>query len=282
MSGLDVTDATFDSEVVETSRTRPVVVDFWAPWCAPCRALKPILEKLAAERDGEFVLAKMNTDENPETAARFGIRGIPAVKAFRDGKVAAEFTGAVPESAVRAFLGKILPTPGEKLRLAAAAALAAGDAEAAEAGLGDALRAEPSLHEARVDLAELLVARGAWDDADATLADVPEHERDGRAQGLASRIALWRAARALPGAGVLRARLEGAPGDLATRLQLAERHAADGEFEAALEQLLEVVRADRGPAREKARATMLRVFTLAEGDAALVGRYRRLLASALN
>jgi putative thioredoxin len=282
MSGMDVTDATFERDVLRASRTLPVVVDFWAPWCAPCRALKPVLEKLAAEHEGEFVLAKMNTDENPQTAARFGIRGIPAVKAFRDGTVAGEFTGAVPESAARAFLKEILPTSGEKLRQAAAAALAAGDADAAEARLREALQADPGLHPARVDLAELLVAREAWGDADAALSEVPEHERDERAQRLASRIALWRAARELPSAAELRPQLERAPGDPAPRLRLAERLAADGEFEAALEELLEVVRADRGPARETARRTMLQVFTLAAADPALVGRYRRLLASALN
>jgi putative thioredoxin len=282
MSAKDVTDATFDSDVVEASRALPVVVDFWAPWCAPCRALAPILEKLAAEHAGEFVLAKMNTDRNPDTAARFGIRGIPAVKAFRDGQVAAEFTGAVPESAARAFLKKILPGRGEKLRQAAAAALAGGDADAAEARLREALEAEPRLHAARVDLAELLVARDAWDDAGAALAELPEHERDERAMRLASRIALRTASRDLPGAAELRARLERAPGDLSLRQRLAERLAADGEFEAALEQLLEVVRAGGGPARDAARRTMLSVFTLAAADPALVGRYRRLLASALN
>jgi putative thioredoxin len=282
MSGKDVTDATFESEVLEASRALPVVVDFWAPWCAPCRALQPVLEKLAAEHDGEFVLAKMNTDENPGTAARFGIRGIPAVKAFRDGKVAAEFTGAVPESAARTFLTQILPAAGEKLRRAAAAALAGGDADAAEALLRDALEAEPGLHAARVDLAELRVARDAWADAEAALSPVPEHERDERAQRLASRIALSQTARELPAAAELRAKLERAPGDSGLRLRLAERHAADGEFEAALEHLLEVVRAERGSAREAARRTMLRVFALAEGDPGLVGRYRRLLGSALN
>ncbi len=282
MSGKDVTDATFESDVIEASRTQPVVVDFWAPWCAPCRALKPVLEKLAAEHQGEFVLAKLNTDENPETATRFGIRGIPAVKAFRDGRVAAEFTGAVPESSARAFLRGILPTPGDKLRLAASAALAAGDSGADEARLREALQAEPGLQAARVDLAELLIAREAWPDAEALLAELPEHERDDRARKLASRIELWRVARELPDAAELRRRLEAAPGDPGARLRLAERHAADGDFEAALEQLLEVVRAGRGPERETARRTMLRAFALAEGDADLVVRYRRLLASALN
>jgi putative thioredoxin len=278
----DVTDATFDAEIVEASHRVPVVVDFWAPWCAPCKALAPILEKLAAEHEGAFVLAKLNTDENPQTSSRFGIRGIPAVKGFSEGKVAAEFTGAVPESAVRAFLKRILPTPGEKLRRAAAAALAQGDADTAERRLRDALAAEPQLHAARVDLAELLVAREAWPDADEVLSEVPDHERDDRAQELASRIALWKAARALPTAAELRAQLGRTPGDPALRLRLAERLAADGEFEAALEQLLEVIRGDRGPAREAARKTMLQVFALAGGDPELVGRYRRLLASSLN
>jgi putative thioredoxin len=278
----DVTDASFDTEVVEASRRLPVVVDFWAPWCGPCRALAPVLEKLAAEREGEFVLAKLNTDENPQTAARFAIRGIPAVKAFRDGKVAAEFTGVVPESAARAFLGRVLPTPGEKLREAAAAALALGDSGTAESRLRDALRAEPGLAAARLDLAELLISRGAWAEADLLLSDLPAHDRDGRAEQLASRISLWRAARTLPAASELREQLERTPGDPALELKLAERHAADGDFEAALERLLEVVCGARGDLRESARKTMLRVFVLAEADPELVGRYRRLLASALH
>ena len=282
MSGKDVTDTSFESDVIEASRRLPVVVDFWAPWCAPCRALKPVLEKLAAEHEGEFVLAKLNTDENPDTAARFGIRGIPAVKAFRDGKVAAEFTGAVPESSARAFVGSILPTPGDKLRVAASAAIAAGDPQAAEARLREALHAEPALQAARVDLAELLIAREARPDAEALLSELPEHERDDRAQNLASRVELWRAARELPDAAELRRRLDAAPGDPDARLRLAERLAADGDFEAALEQLLDVVRAVRGPARDTARRTMLRMLVLAAGDSDLVARYRRLLASALN
>jgi len=279
---IDVTDSTFESEVIEASRHIPVVVDFWAPWCGPCRVLKPILEKLAAEYEGRFVLAKLNTDENPGTAARFAIRSIPAVKAFRDGNVAAEFMGALPESAVRAFLQSILPSRAEKLRAAAQAALSAGDFETAESRLREALKEDPALAAARLDLIEILIARQAWPEADLVLAELPEHERDGRAARLGSRIALWKSTQALPTAGHLAAELERSPGNLSLRLRLAERRAGEGEFEPALEQLLEVVRSDRGVHREAARKTMLQVFELAASDDELVRRYRRLLASELH
>src|SRR4051794_13685948 len=103
---VDITAENFQKEVLEASRQAPVVIDFWAPWCAPCRALAPILEKLAEAYEGRFILAKLNTDELPELAQQFGIRGIPNVKAVVDGKIAGEFTGAIPESRVRAFLDK--------------------------------------------------------------------------------------------------------------------------------------------------------------------------------
>jgi putative thioredoxin len=278
----DVTDATFETEVIEASHRVPVVVDFWAPWCGPCRALTPILEKLAAEHDGKFVLAKLNTDENPQTASRFAIRSIPAVKAFRDGKVAAEFMGAVPESAARAFLARVMPTPGEVLRAQATKALSQGDFETAESRLREALRAQPDLHAARLDLAELLIARQAWSEADLLLSELPEHERDERARQLAARVALWKAARDLPSAAELLSAPARSPGDLSARLRLAQRQAADGDFRPALEQLLEVVRGDRGSLRDVARKTMLQIFSLAGGDAELIARYRRLLASELH
>ncbi|NUQ56805.1 MAG: thioredoxin, partial [Dehalococcoidia bacterium] len=110
----DVTDDTFASEVLTESSKRPVVVDFWAPWCGPCRVLGPIIERVAAEYGGSVVLAKLNTDENPETSMAYGIQGIPAVKAFRNGKVVAEFTGAIPEARVRAFFQQLAPGPADQ------------------------------------------------------------------------------------------------------------------------------------------------------------------------
>ena len=111
---LDVTDASFATDVLELSKTKPVVVDFWAPWCGPCRVLGPIIEKVAAEQNGEVQLVKLNTDENPRTAQEYRIQGIPAVKAFRDGRVIVEFTGAIPEPQVRSFFAKLAPTAAER------------------------------------------------------------------------------------------------------------------------------------------------------------------------
>src|SRR5215218_2804378 len=117
MSVIDVDKTNFEALVIEGSKQVPVLVDFWAPWCAPCRALGPILEKLAAEYDGRFVLAKINSDENPALAARYGVRGIPNVKAFVAGEVIDEFSGALPESAVRQFIDNIIPSPADELRM---------------------------------------------------------------------------------------------------------------------------------------------------------------------
>jgi putative thioredoxin len=272
----------FERDVIEASRTQPVVVDFWAPWCGPCRVLKPILEKLAKEYAGKFVLVKLNTDEHPEPAARYGVRGIPNVKAFVDGEVANEFVGALPESGVRAFLDSLVPSKAEKLRRAAAQALAEGDFEDAEAKLRDAISLEPASAAARLELAELLAARGDMAGAEEAIAKVPEYESSDRLDALRARVAGWRTVQGLPSADALADRIAADPADLGARLALGERLAVEARYESAMKELLEVVRRDRGALREQARQTLLRVFSLASGDPDLVREYRRQLASALN
>jgi putative thioredoxin len=278
---FDTDTAAFERDVLEASREVPVVVDFWAPWCAPCRVLKPVLEKLAQEYQGRFRLAKLNTDEHPQIAGEYGVRGIPNVKAFVDGEMVAEFTGALPESQVRQFLEKLIPSPAQQLRRAAREEAWAGRAEAAEAKLREALALDERLHAARVDLAEVLLARGDADAAAEALDAVPEHERGDPWQQLAARVEVARKALALPDAATLRAAVAARPGDLEARLALAERLVADGAHADALEAYLEVVRRDREALRDRARLGMLAVFRLA-ADAELVSGYRRRLAAELN
>jgi putative thioredoxin len=278
---FDTATESFENDVLKASERVPVLVDFWAPWCAPCRALKPILEKLAGEYQGKFLLAKVNSDEHPQLSARFGVRGIPNVKAFFDGKLADEFTGALPEAGVRAFVERLIPTPGEKLRRTARALVTQGDFDEAERHLRSALELEPANHAVRLDLVELLLAKNSHAEADETFAPIPERERDERADRLYSVLDLWKRSQQLPALEELEAKLAANPDDLPSRLTLGERLVADKRYEPALAALLEVVRRDRGALRSSARKLMVEVFTLAENEAALVGEYRKLLAGAL-
>ena len=172
----DVTDATFERDVLERSRQVPVVVDLWAPWCGPCRTLGPILEKVVGETGGAVELVKVNVDENPRVAATFGVRSIPAVYALRDRQIIDQFIGALPESAVRQFVAGLAPAPSEADRL-----VEAGD----EASLRAALELEPDHPGAVVGLARLLVEQGDGERALALLARVPETAEVRRVAALA-------------------------------------------------------------------------------------------------
>ena len=271
----------FERDVLQASQKVPVLVDFWAPWCAPCRVLKPVLEKLAAEYRGSFLLAKVNSDEHPQLAAQFGVRGIPNVKAFVDGKLADEFTGALPESGVRAFIDRLIPTPGEKLRRTARALVIQGGFDEAEQHLRSALEMEPDNRAVRLDLVELLLAKNSHAEAEQFFAPIPERERDERGDRLYSVLALWKHSQQLPPVETLEARLAADPDDLSARLALGERLIAEKQYEPALAALLEVVRKDRGALRTSARKLMVDVFQLAEDRDELVSEYRKLLAGAL-
>jgi len=251
---IDVNDADFDRLVIERSRSLPVVVDFWAEWCAPCRALGPVLEQGVTDRAGRVELAKVDVDANQGVAARYQVQGIPAVKAFRNGQVASEFTGALPPAEVERFLDALVPSEAEEL---AATAVASGD----ETGLRAVLAQEPGQVEAAVTLARLLLARG--EAAEALEVLEPVAGSDFMAAGLAARAQL---------------ELEDGTGQLAIAFIAWD----DGEHERALELLQEAVAARSDPdRRDLLRRVMVGMFTELGVDSELARRHRRRLAAAL-
>ncbi len=243
--GLDVSEATFEREVVERSRSTPVVVDFWAEWCGPCRTLTPALEAAEAARDGKVVLAKVDVDANQALAARFDVQGIPAVKAFRDGKIAGEFVGAVPKAKVEELFDSLVPSRADEL-------IAAGD----ELSLREAAELEPRRADVAVALARKRLERGAEDDA---LAAVEGHEADFAADGIAARIALSKA-------GVATAAFE----------------ALDrGDRQVALDELIDAFPAADEDTREQLRRAVVGILAGLPPDDPTAREYRRRLATTL-
>ncbi len=274
---LDVGLADFQQHVLDESKHRPVVVDFWAPWCGPCKSLKPVLEKLAAEYGGRFLLAKVNSDDNQELASRYGVRGIPSVKAFVNGAMVDEFSGALPEGEVRAFLDRLIPSPAEELRAQAAGLRAAGDLSAALQTLAEASRVDPAHLGVRLDAAEIMLDLGEADEARRLIASVPD-DADPRVAQLKARLQFM----GVEGEDVatLTAQVAANENDLAARLKLANLLVAAGQHEAGMDQLLEIVRRDRGFEDDIGRKTLLAVFDLL-GGGEVVSRYRRQLSSLL-
>jgi len=277
-----VTDADFDQAVIEGSRQTPVVVDFWAPWCGPCRMLTPVLEKLAEEYQGKFVLAEVNADENPALSQRYAVRSIPSVMAFVDGEPVDQFLGAQPESGVREFLDRLLPTAGELLAREAAEQRAGGNLEAALDLLNQAAALEPNNELVLADLVETLLDLNrveAARKAGATLRPLrATHHRT--AQALA-RLDLADDGTQEANAAALEARIKSDPDDLAARLALAKLYARSHSYEQALEHLLEMLRRDRTFGGDIARKTMVALFDLLGNEHPLVRRYRKELAAVL-
>lgn len=282
---MDTTLATFENDVIVASQQAPVLVDFWAPWCGPCRTLGPMLEKLEAEYQGAFRLVKVNSDESPELAQHFNIRSIPYVVAFVDGQPVDQFVGVLPEPQLRAFIDALLPNPAESERRAAFQAIDEGRRDDAYGHLQAALAYDPGFDDVRLDRIELLIEDDRIDDAKAEIERVSPKIAQGldtRYNAIKTRLDAVEVAAELPPPEELSTRIENNEADLDARFDLANWFIAEKRYEPALEQLLEIVRRDRAYKDDAGRKTMLSVFDLASGRPELVSAWRRKLSAALN
>ena len=279
---IDATLSSFERDVIEASMEAPVLVDFWAPWCGPCKALGPLLERLERDYAGRWKLVKVNSDANPELAASFNLRSIPYTVAFVDGNAVAQFLGAQPEAYVRAFLDRLIPNPGEMEHRAAREAITRGQTGIAEQYLRNALALDPANDGARLDMVNILLEYGDMSGA-RTQFDIlsASAEQQSTYEAVRTRLDAAERAATLPSAQELAQRIDIEPADLQARLGLAEIEIARGAFRAALEQLLEIVRRDRAFGDDVGRQKMLAVFEMAAGDPDLVSEYRSKLSSVL-
>ncbi|MEA2002491.1 MAG: thioredoxin [Actinomycetota bacterium] len=271
----DVTEADFQQAVLQKSHEVPVVVDFWAEWCGPCRTLGPALEKLVSAADGAFVLAKVDVDSNQQLAAQFNVQGIPTVIGFRDGAPIDQFTGALPENAIKEWLTNLLPSELDQVVEQARDAAIAGNLETAERLFSVALQEQPDHQEAGTGLAGLMIASGNIDEALIVLGKLAPTDEVERLQS-AARLSASRGT----DLNEIKTRLEGEAENSKIRIELAMALAARAEYEPALDQLLTVVRA-AGPEKDDARKAMLDIFDVLGDGHPLTATYRRQLASAL-
>ncbi len=279
---IDVTEADFETQVIQRSYQTPVVVDFWAPWCGPCRVLGPILERLAAEARGAFVLAKLNVDHAPALSAQYGIQGIPAVKAFKNGRVVSQFVGAQPESAVRRFLSMLAPSEAEQAVDRALALEKRGDWAGAAAAYRQALADTPDDPQATLGLGRAQLKLGQTAQGIATLQGIADHVDVGaQARGLLAEAQLASEAQAVGGEVGARARIDADPNDWEAQYGLAAALAMRGDYGQALDTLLGIVRRNRRWRDDLARQTMLSLFDLLGDDDPLTREYRAKLFQAL-
>ncbi len=270
----------FERLVIRASHQRPVVVDFWAEWCAPCRALGPVLEDVVRAYDGRVALAKLNTDHNPQLAVRYGVRGIPAVKVFRQGQVVREFTGTLPRPEVERIISAVVPGPGDELVTKADQLLSQGEAEKAEQCYRDALEEEPEHPGALLGLGRLALEDGRTEEGEELLARIEQDGRQyGEARALLAGVAFQQTCRRHGGLEACRRSAEDAPEDPQVHYNLGCCLAAKKRYEEALDEFLAALRLDRDYGEGAAREAVLTVFTLAGPQSDLAKTYRRKLAS---
>ncbi|MBL8794811.1 MAG: thioredoxin [Planctomycetia bacterium] len=270
----EVTEATFEQEVLEKSREKPVIVDFWAAWCGPCRALAPLLEKLVDERKGEVLLAKVDVEENQQLAQDFRIESIPAVKAIRNGQVVLEFLGMLPEAHLRKFLDQVCPSEADKLA-DAAAKLEAGKPAEAEQLYRQALELDRNHETSQVGLARVLIDQGQKSEATEVLDRVIPHgalatEVD-RLRGL---LSLGASTRDLGYEKLLRRKVEEEPNNPEVCYEFGCLLAAQAKYAESLEYLLRAAANDKELARTKVKETMVKIFQVIGARSDLADEYR--------
>lgn len=279
---IDTTLERFKADVIDASMQTPVVLDFWAPWCGPCKTLGPMLEKLEQQYGGRFRLVKVDTDAQPELAQHFRIRSIPTVFGIVNGQPVDQFQGAVPESQLREFIDRLLPNPGDVELEQAMQAAERGDTAAAVGHLQKALASDPANDGARLMYAQLLLQDNDAGAAQAQLAHLSAQSlQDPEVQALVERVRRQVAEGAEPPPVELLNAVAGKPDDLQARLDLARHYIGQKTWAPALEQLLEIVRRDRTFGDDVGRKTMIEVFGLASAQPELVSEWRRRLSSVL-
>lgn len=279
---IDVTEAAFEAEVIDRSYDVPVLVDFWAPWCGPCRALSPVLERLASEADGRWVLAKLNTDENPGISAGFRITSIPTVIAFVEGEPVNAFMGALPEAQIRAFIDSVIPSEADRLAEGAMASEASDDLAAAEAGYRAALALEAEHPRALLGLGRILFNTRRTHEAIGFLDRVPQGtpERE-KAESWAAKARFQAESGVSGGETEARRRVADNPDDMDARLELTAALTAREQYREALEGLLEVMKLDRDAYHDRAHERMLAIFKALGDEHDLTREYRPQLAALL-
>ena len=278
---MDTTLATFEHDVINASMLAPVLVDFWAPWCGPCKTLGPMLEKLEAEAAGKWKLVKVNVDENQELAAHFQVRSIPHVVAFADGRPVDQFIGVLTEGQLREFLAQHGIVPAAAPVAEEVAPAAPLDPQADVARLREAIAAEPDKDELKLDLALALLRVGQPDEAGRLLDALPANlATDDRAVRARARLGFAEALQHAPSLEALQAALQADGNDLRARHLLGVRLLLEGQDEAALEHFIELLRQDRQYADGLPRKTLIDAFRVIE-DEDLVGRYRRKMSALL-